>query len=111
MTHSAADRRAGQRRRELNLLIASISKENQVTRPLALACECGHPSCLVSLPIGAPEFAALVSRGEPLLAPEHRHRAAALEPVEDEERELVGSRGRSHGPPAHQMSSPRVSTS
>jgi hypothetical protein len=89
MTNSAADRRAAQRRRELNLMIASISEQNRVTRPLGLACECGSPDCLESLPISAPEFAALQSLGEPVLAPAHRDRTPASEaaaPVDEPQR-------------------------
>jgi hypothetical protein len=90
MTDSA-DRRAAQRRRELNLMIASISEENRVTRPLRLACECGRADCLESFPISAPAFAALQSRGEPVLVQAHRDRVPAPEAAPPARRALLGS--------------------
>jgi hypothetical protein len=76
---SPADRRAAQRRRELNLAIVAISTERGLVRPIALACECGHPQCMETLPLEPAAFEALLAQGQSVLAP--LHRAAADAPV------------------------------
>ncbi len=78
---SLTDRRAAGRRRELNLTIAAIAAQHALTRPLGLACECGHADCWETVAIGGSAFAALQARGEPVIAEEHRDRASVPETV------------------------------
>jgi hypothetical protein len=82
-----ADRRAAQRRRELNLTIAAIAKERGLARALAIACECGGPQCFETITLEGAAFDALLARGEQALAPAHaaapaeRERPAAAQPL------------------------------
>jgi hypothetical protein len=74
MPTSPADRRAAQRRRQLNLTILEISRERGLARPLEIACECGHPQCWEIFPLDRAAFGALLASGRDALAPLHHLR-------------------------------------
>jgi hypothetical protein len=76
-TASAAPLQPPPRAREQRCwFTTSISKENSVTRPLGLACECGRVDCWESLALSIAEFEALQARGERVLADAHVSSAA-----------------------------------